>query len=401
MYRCNNCNYESKKFFGLCPSCREGFGEEVEEYSYNSDKFSQPNKNIKLNIRNVSPDESPLETFRLTKFNNLNNILSSSKGFVEGQVVILGASPGVGKSTLCLSIASNDTLYISSEENYKQVNARALRVNPDTGIKILNSTSIDEILEAIRTTDAKLIIVDSLNSIEFGVGYITVAKYANNITNLIKEKNKACIIISQVSRTGEISGMNAISHIVDTVLYLERSEISSNIIGVTTKNRFGEIGEVAIFRHEDNGFIEIDIDNVEEEHEIGSTYTKTRFGHKNMTISIDALVTVAQGTYGMRKASGYNFNRLIQLVGILTYYGKFDLSSKDIYIAISNGLTTDDISIELAICNSILSSYFKTIKIAEAHGEVKLSGKIVSGEIDGKPINHINELINIYKNKGE
>ena len=76
-----------------------------------------------------------------------------------------------------MSIADKNTLYISSEENFKQVNARALRVNPSSGCSILNSTSISEILEAIRTCEQKMIIIDSLNGIEFGVGYTTIAKF--------------------------------------------------------------------------------------------------------------------------------------------------------------------------------------------------------------------------------
>lgn len=400
MYKCENCGYESTKFFGLCPKCHEGIGKEIEDIVVAKTKNNpNGNPNIKLDIKKVDPNRKVQKACRKTQFDSFNNILSTSKGFIEGQVILLGASPGIGKSTLCISIAQADTLYISSEENFDQVNNRALRVNngESRDIQILNSTSIDEILAAIEQTECKFIIIDSLNSIEFGVGYLTVAKYANAITNLIKKLNKICIIISQVSRTGEISGMNAIIHIVDTVLYLERAEISSNIIAVSTKNRFGEIGSIAIFRHENNGFKEISIETAPKEAEIGSTFTETQFGHKKMTISIEALVTTAQSSFGIKRSTGYNQNRLIQLIGLLSYYGKIDLSNKDIYVTISNGLFTDDINIELAMANSIISSYYKKAVVIQAYGEVRLSGKIINGNIDGRPINHISELFKIYK----
>lgn len=391
MYICNTCGYENTKYFGLCPKCKEGIGEE-----FNLDFNKKGKQKTNINIQTVDKNAPPLKSSKITKFNSLNNILSSSKGFIDGQVILLGASPGIGKSTLCTSIADNDTLYISSEENYFQVNNRFLRINPDCNANILISNKIDEILEAIRITKQKLIIIDSLNSIEFGVGYLTTAKYADAITNEIKKKNAIGIIISQVAKNGEISGLNAIIHIVDTVLYLERSEISFNIIATSSKNRYGEIGEVALFRHESNGFVEIEAE-IEENPGIGSTLTETKFGHKKLKISIDALVAVAQSAYGLRRANGYNQNRLIQLIGILSYYSKINFSDRDIYVNISNGLYTDDISIELAMANSILSSYYNKNLVKQAYGEVRLSGKIINGNIDGKNINHINELISMYE----
>lgn len=395
-YKCNNCGYESTKFFALCPKCRDGEGEEISPSILNTTSLGSGINN-KIEIRTVDANAKGIESFKSTKYPSLNAILSTTKGFVEGQVILLGASPGVGKSTLCISISDEDTLYISSEENYDQVNQRALRVNPNSKCGILNTTSIDVVLKAIKEATQSLIIIDSINSIEFGVGYQTVARYVNEITQLIKSLNKVCIMISQVGRTGEIIGMNAIPHMVDTVLHLEKSEISSDIIAVCSKNRYGEIGGVAVFRHEADGFKEVEL-QTDDSIEIGSTHTETQFGHKKMKITIDALVADAQSAYGLRKSNGYNQNRLVQLIGILSYYGKLYLTSKDIYVAVSNGLTTNDISIELAMANSIISSYYGKNLVKEAYGEVKLNGR-VNGHIDGEPITHIKELLNIYKKK--
>lgn len=395
MFKCNSCSYESNKYFGLCPKCKNGMGEEIEEISFNKNKIK--NNNTKLNIQKVNPNMEEVKASRVTQFPNFNAIISSSKGFVDGQVILLGACPGVGKSTLCTSISSDDTLYISSEENYRQVNSRILRVNTNCDCSILNSTNFEEVCEAIRSSDKSFIIIDSLNSIQFGVGYVTTAKFASEITNIIKETNKIAIIISQVSKSGEITGMQSLIHVVDTVLHLERSEISSNIIATSSKNRYGEIGAVAVFRHKQDGFEEIDIDHMNIKNEIGATYTVTRFGHKNMTIAIEALVAPSQSSFGLRSANGYNRNRLIQLLGIISYFGKLDLSSKDIYVAISNGLSTDDISIELAMANSILSSYYGKSIIKQAYGEIRLNGKVSNGTADEIEINHISELIKMYK----
>lgn len=405
LYRCSSCGHESTRWFGLCPMCKTGTGTEVDQFEeVPSTSAFQDQSVFKYNgppvenlMKKVDPNEEPDVIVRTTKYPGLNAILSSGKGFVEAQVILLGASPGVGKSTLCMSIADEGTLYISSEENYKQVNQRALRVNPDCGCTIMNVTGITETLEAIHKWNGDLIVIDSLNAIEFGVGYATVAKFANEITKAVKERNKVCILISQVTRAGEITGMNSIIHIVDTVMHLERSEVSNNVIAVSSKNRFGEVGSVAVFQHKADGFVEIDVDHMQPEVEVGATYTETRFGHKMMTVAIEALVAESQAAYGLRKANGYNGNRLVQLVGILSYYGRLDLVKKDIYVQVSNGLWVDDVSIELAMANSILSSYYGKTAVQKASGEIRLNGKVSNGYIDGKEIKHISELIEMYR----
>ena len=397
MYKCPECGYESNKFFGLCPKCRNGIGEVVEEIQQTSIVSLSSKPKGKIELKRVDPNVKMQEAVRSTEFKDFNLILSTAKGFVEGQVILLGANPGVGKSTLCSQICNDNALYISSEESYQQVNSRMLRVNPKSNAEIFSSTNIDEIVEAITTTKSQLIIIDSLNAIEFGVGYQTTAKFAAIITETIKKLNKIGIIISQVGRTGEILGMNSVIHLVDTVMHMERSEISSFVIVTSSKNRYGEVGSVAVFDHTGTGLKEIQLMPDNKVSEIGSTLTTTKFGHKNMTISIESLVTSAIGSYGIKKSNGYNQNRLIQLVGMLQYYAKINLNDKDVYVNISNGLTTDDIGIELAMANSILSSYFNKASIIEAYGEISLNGKIRNGTIDGKPVKHLKELIEFYK----
>lgn len=394
MYKCNNCGYQSPKFFGLCPKCKAEMGHEVpDEPERATPTAGRVRVNVAHKIYRVDPSLPEEKASKVTQYPGLNSILSTAKGFIDGQTILLGASPGVGKSTLCISISDEDTLYISSEENYRQVNARAVRVNPKCKCSILCSTNIDEIISAIESTDKKMIIVDSLNSIEFGVGYITTAKYANDIVQAVKRLNKICIIISQVGKTGEVSGMNSIVHMVDTVMHLERAENSANVIATTSKNRYGEIGGVCAFAHRQNGFEEVNIDLTPDQAEIGTTYTKTRFGHKEMTISVEALTTTATNKYGMVRGSGYNITRIQLILGILSNYGKIDFTSKDVYVAISNGLYTDDVNVDLAIACSILSSLNNKANYKVVNGEMRLNGKIINGMVDGTPIHHIKEIL--------
>lgn len=403
MYKCDNCGQTRNEYFGLCPICKDGTGvlvpgSSTKTKSSSAKEMLSPTGDFEeVIVREIDPNESEIEAAKTTQFKSFNNILSSAHGFVSGQVVLMGASPGVGKSTLAILISDENSLYISSEENYSQVNQRALRVNPSSKAGILTTTNIDTVINAILTTEKTFIVIDSLNSIEFGVGYQTTARYTHRITKAIKDTGKIGLLISQVSKGGEVSGMNSTIHIVDTVLYMERSEVSSNIIATSSKNRYGEIGEVAVFSHEANGLEELSMDDMSPKAEVGTAYTKTRFGHKNMMICVESLVVLAQGSYGTKRVNGYNQNRFIQLLGILGYFGKLDFGSRDVYVSISNGLSTDDISIELAMAAAILSSFFKKEGVKEAYGEVKLNGRIVGGVVDGQKISRIEDLIKIYR----
>ncbi|MGM0197364.1 hypothetical protein [Enterococcus sp. AZ180] len=408
-YKCNNCGRVQKSYFGLCPSCNEGLGEEIPD----TPKSNAPagtavgSSGVALGInlgnedyevKRVSSDVKGVDmTVKMTKYSSLNEVLSSSGGFVKDQVIALGAMPGVGKSTLCTEISDNDFAYISTEESYNQINSRFNRTNPNTEADLIATTSLGSILKYIESTDKKVIVLDSLNSINNGADhYVKSARNMSLIVDKLKEYNKCGIIICQVTKSGEISGMNTVLHVVDTVLYLERSAVSSNLILYSQKNRFGEIGSISVFEHSPEGLVESQDDQVEEKTP-GVVTSKAKFGFKNMDITVECLVAPAQGNFGLRKSNGVNNNRLIQILGILAYHDKkIDFSSKDVYISLRSGLSSNDYAIDLAIATAILSSNYNKyndIQSQPVNGEISLSGYVRNGSAG---IKHIKDLIEIY-----
>lgn len=319
-------------------------------------------------------------------------LLGSVKGLKLGQVIAIGAEAGTGKSTLC-SMLTNDSLYISTEETYNQVNKRFLRVNPDSMSDILSEKELANIMDAITNTKKNIVIIDSLNSINNGTdSYVKQAQNAHLLTGLAKKLNKVLIIICQVTRSGEITGMSSLLHIVDTIIYFEKSPVSDNLILTSTKNRFGEVGEVAMFRHTHNGLIETseNYDNCG----IGETATNIRFGTKNIPIKIEALVSRGSINYGYRQSYGINKQRVQQILAIIQTNSSIDFSDKDVYVSVSNGLTVKDTKSDFAIANSILSSIFqKTIELKDRTGEISLNGTIKYNS----EFKHIKELISRYR----
>lgn len=398
MYKCSNCDYINKTFFGLCPRCREGVGEETNDIRVvvkGSGKNKSATPVIQADFRRVTHQVVEDKIVKETQFKGLNRVLSTKGGFVQQQIVAIGAAPGTGKSTLCAQICDENSMYIGTEESFAQINSRFLRVNKDSNAVIIDSTDIETILDAIRRFDGNFVVIDSLNNINNGQDWYT--KQAQNVVRMVAElkaSNKCAIIISQVTKSGEMTGMNTIAHTVDTVLSFERSEINGNIILSSSKNRFGEIGSVALFQHKEDGLFEIQGDVDYDDREIGSTYASARFGYKTIDICVEALVAPAAGNYGQRKANGVNYNRLLQIIGVLQYYSPhLNFSDKDIYVSVSNGLSVSDSKIDLAIANSILSSYKKKENVFNKpiSGEISLNGKIYSSEIK-----HIKDLIKLY-----
>lgn len=400
MFKCNECEYISRKYFGLCPSCGEGIGEEIEDafVPKKTRSGSKSAKEIKTyRIEKADDNIQEDEVIKKTGFEDFDKVISTGGGFVKEQIIALGAQPGVGKSTLCAQLCDENSLYISSEESINQVKSRFKRVNPGSNASIVSETDLDTIVHIIETTDKDFIIIDSLNSINNGVeGYVRQAANLTLITSVMKSHGKTGIIINQVTKSGGITGMNTVLHTVDTVLYLEKSPVSDLIVLWSTKNRFGAIGSVAVFEHRQNGLHETSRTDKEDlTDRTGVTFTKARFGHKNMDIMIEALVAPSSMNYGLRRSYGLNQARVQQIIGVLSSNSNIDFSNRDVYVSVQNGLNVTDTSIDLAVANSILSSLFQKESVFDSlSGTLSLNGTVRNSD---SGIKHIKELIQMYR----
>ena len=111
-----------------------------------------------LTIATPTPlaDVSLEETVRIpTGLGELDRVLGG--GLVPGSVTLVGGEPGIGKSTLLLSMAgslaaaSRSILYVSGEESLRQTKLRATRLGLSSAeVHLLAHTELDAILEAAR-----------------------------------------------------------------------------------------------------------------------------------------------------------------------------------------------------------------------------------------------------------
>ena len=100
VFFCQSCGYESSKWMGQCPACKEWntFVEEmIDKKSAGKAKnnFITESKGVPL-----SEIEMTKEDRMSTQMKELDRVLGG--GIVQGSLVLVGGDPGIGKSTLLL-----------------------------------------------------------------------------------------------------------------------------------------------------------------------------------------------------------------------------------------------------------------------------------------------------------
>ena len=83
---------------------------------------------------------------------------------------------------------------------------------------------------------------------------------ANELLRIAKDdkRQRAVIIVGQMTKADELAGLRALEHLVDTVLIIE-CDTDEELRGlVSSKNRFGSTGETGFFQMSERGMMSID-----------------------------------------------------------------------------------------------------------------------------------------------
>ena len=173
-------------------------------------------------------------------------------GLVVGSLVLIGGSPGVGKSTLLLKIAANlarsgkKVLYVSGEESKSQIKLRADRLEAnDKNLFLLTELCLEDILEELHKGEFEILIVDSIqtlysNKVASAAGSLTqVREITFELMRVSKARNISTFIIGHITKDGAIAGPRVLEHMVDVVLYFEGDATKEIRLLRGFKNRFG------------------------------------------------------------------------------------------------------------------------------------------------------------------
>ncbi len=110
-YSCQSCGAIHFKWSGKCPDCG-AWNSLVEEYGegggshftrITKENNNKNNQTPKLKLTKISENINDFKRIS-TSINELDRVLGG--GLVQGSVILIGGSPGIGKSTLLLQTAS-------------------------------------------------------------------------------------------------------------------------------------------------------------------------------------------------------------------------------------------------------------------------------------------------------
>ncbi len=395
VYICSSCGYETAKWLGKCPDCGEwaSFEEQlkIEETAKGSKLSKTKTQSVaSYPLSEIKPDN---ELRYKTGMSELDRVLGG--GIVKGSLVLLSGDPGIGKSTILLQICMElgkrlKILYVSGEESYSQIKLRADRLRViSENLFILCETDIEAICEHIRSSLPDLVIIDSIQTMNFTAlnsspGCVTQVRECSNILmRTAKSLSIPVIMVGHVNKDGNIAGPKVLEHIVDAVLYFEGERNLSFRILRAVKNRFGSTNEIGVFEMYDTGLKEVQNPSAmliagRPKNTPGSCVACVMEGSRPILAEIQGLV--ATNSYGNPKriSNGFDFNRLNMLLAVLEKRAGYFFGGNDAYINIVGGMKLDEPALDLTIVIALVSS-LKDYALRDdvlAFGEIGLAGEI-------------------------
>ncbi len=394
VFFCKECGYETSKWLGQCPGCRQWntLVEEKVSSPAGGRRSGSPLPRQKMtSLFDVSMEE---EDRISTGIPEMDHVLGG--GIVRGSLILLGGDPGIGKSTLLLQVCRNlanagrKVLYISGEESLKQIRLRAERLGGfEKEVTLLCETDIGAEAEAIRSAMPDMVVIDSVQTmssteITSAAGSVSqVREVTSVLMQLAKTEGMAIFIVGHVTKEGVVAGPRTLEHMVDTVLFFEGEQNAVYRVLRGVKNRFGSTNEIGVFEMREKGLAEVanpsqimldgrPLDAA------GSVVACSMEGTRPLLIEIQALVSPTSFNMPRRTAVGIDFNRVNLLLAVLEKRAGLNLSDCDAYVNLAGGLRLLEPAMDLGIMCAVISSY-RDLPVHPGtviFGEVGLTGEI-------------------------
>lgn len=393
VFFCQSCGYESPKWMGQCPGCREWntFVEETVEKKSAAKAHERRAAGGPVCLSSIETKDEERVT---TRMQELDRVLGG--GIVPGSLVLVGGDPGIGKSTLLLQVCQkladegHEVLYISGEESLKQIKLRAERIGQFSDkLRLFCETNLELIGDTIRSSKPEVVIIDSIQTmynedVSSAPGSVSQVRESTSVLmQLAKGLGISIFIVGHVTKEGTVAGPRVLEHMVDTVLYFEGDRHASYRILRAVKNRFGSTNEIGVFEMRETGLTEVEnpsqfMLNGRPEEASGSIVACSMEGTRPILLEIQALVARSQLAMPRRTAAGMDYNRVSLLLAVLEKRLNLHLSGSDVYVNIAGGIRINEPAIDLGVVLAIVSSS-RDRAIDEkvlAFGEVGLSGEV-------------------------
>nr|MCU0627038.1 DNA repair protein RadA [Gemmatimonadaceae bacterium] len=188
-----------------------------------------------------------------------------------------------------------------------------------------------------------------------------VRECAARLMRAAKELGTAIVVIGHVTKGGGIAGPKTLEHIVDTVLYFEGETGADHRILRATKNRFGSVDEIGVFRMLAEGLEPVANPSslFLSEHESapsGSAITALMEGTRPLLVELQGLA--ARAGYGtpQRVTSGVDPRRLALLLAVMEKRAGYGFAQLDVFVNVVGGLRLVEPAGDAAIAAALASS---------------------------------------------
>lgn len=391
VFLCSSCGDHFAKWHGQCPSCSEWGA--LSEFKVSTKSSSKSKSETKSPSNLVDILKEGVLKSKKTGIREVDRVLGG--GILPGSMILLGGSPGIGKSTLALQIIPElkyNVLYVSAEESEEQLALRAKRLNISTNnIKLSTENNIESIIDQLSLIKPKLLIIDSIQNIysdnldSISGSPSQIRECGQQLLSIAKKDKISVIVIGHVTKEGIIAGPRMLEHLVDTVLYLEGDSRFDHRILRSVKNRFGTTNEVGIFQMNELGLDEVSNPSqfflAERTLEVpGSAIFPALEGSRPLLVEVQALVSNANFGTPQRNSNGIDYKRLAMLLAVLEKRIGMSIGAKDVFVNLVGGFHINDPSTDLAVIIAIASSAkdFIISNNTVLAGEVGLSGELRS-----------------------
>jgi DNA repair protein RadA/Sms len=399
VFVCSQCGHDSAKWHGQCPGCDE-WNTMVEERV----AAPAPASGIGASKRSGRPlrpvmladVEAPAQRRLITGIGELDRVLGG--GLVPGSLVLIGGSPGIGKSTITggalgnLAAAGHKVLYVSGEESAAQVKLRAERLGADAlRVPIVAETDLEAVEATIEAERPAVCVVDSVQTLYSGglssaAGSVAqVREVAGRLMRVAKERDVAVLLVGHVTKEGALAGPRVLEHLVDCVLQFEGERERTYRTLRALKNRFGSTNETGVFEMRDTGLVEVADASArfvgEATRGPGSVVLCAMEGSRPLLVEVQALVAPTQLVPPRRVANGVDRNRLALVLAVLSRHAGVQLGSADVFVSVAGGVRVEEPGADLAIALAVASAA-RGVELVDgerplaAFGEVGLTGEL-------------------------
>jgi DNA repair protein RadA/Sms len=403
VYVCSGCAHEAPRWLGQCPGCNEWntLVEEVRTASAGAARggrggaASSAHAARPTRLRDV---QAPQVARLKTQIGELDRVLGG--GLVPGSLVLLGGSPGIGKSTLTgmalgnLVGAGRRVMYVSGEESAAQIKLRHERLPGDAlDVPVLAETDLDVVLATLDAEAPEVCVIDSVQTLHASgltgaAGSVgQVREVADRLTRLAKARSIAVILVGHVTKEGALAGPRVLEHLVDCVLQFEGERERTYRTVRALKNRFGSTNECGVFEMAQGGLVEVVDASArfvgEATRAPGSVVLAAMEGSRPLLVEVQALVSPSEIVPPRRIANGIDRNRLALVLAVLSRHAGIGVGAADVFVNVAGGVRVDEPGADLAVALAVASAT-RGVALGDgtkpvcAFGEIGLTGELRS-----------------------